>query len=662
MLTRLVIQRREPFAKGHEFPVTGAYEKLVGKIYGEVDPRNRLNRVIVNLNKAPCNKRRRVEYSSDFCILKPLDMARGNGKIFFDAPNRGSKRILGFLNDAPASNDPSTLENAGNGFLMRQGYTVVWCGWQGDLMPIKNWLVLNVPAATNKGKPIISKVRTEIVVDEKGVKSQPLSGDERVESYQAASRDKKLASLTVREKSYGKRIPVHASEWEFAVCAKYSRSSKETIKPSARDLHLRAGFKPGHIYEFIYPAKNPLVLGLGFAVVRDLISFLRFDLKDRAGRPNPLAPGKKATGISHAYAWGRSQSGRFLRDFIYHGFNEDESHRQVFAAVAPHVAGGGRLYLNYEFARPVTSSQQHTNQLDPELFPHAYNALRDAQTGRRDGILKRPKTDPYIFHTQTCTEYWQKRGCLAHTDGKGNDIALPEKVRIYVIASAQHNSPFGSEPEKDGSQLSVNPLPAGDVLRALIVALDLWVTRGIAPPPSQYPTVKEGTLVEPHPRRIRFPTIPGVRFAGLHNRQLFLDYGPKILRGKLDIHPPQANGGDKYTILVPKVNRDGNDVAGIRLPAIQVPIATYTGWNLRPRGLVEGELAGLLGSFVPFPKTKAKRRKSGDPRLSIEERYRNHADYVNQLSHAARILVERRYLLPEDADRMIKEAKKRRIH
>src|SRR5258706_2084947 len=350
MLTRLVIQRREPFAAGHEFPITGAYEKLVGMIYGEVDPSHRLNRVIVNLNKAPRNKRGRVEYSSNFCILKPVDMARGNGKIFFDAPNRGSKRILGFLNDGPEANDPATLEHAGNGFLMRQGYTIVWCGWQGDLMPLKNWLVLNVPVATNNGKPIISRVRTEIVVDEKGIRSQPLSADERVKSYDAASRDKSLATLTVREKSYGRRIPVPESQWEFAASVKDERSGNEVLKASSKDLYLRAGFKPGHIYEFIYPAKNPLVLGLGFAVVRDLVSFLRFESKDSAGRANPLAMSRTRiarltlqfsprdggrhrggpTGITHAYAWGRSQSGRYLRDFVYHGFNEDEARRKVF--------------------------------------------------------------------------------------------------------------------------------------------------------------------------------------------------------------------------------------------------------------------------------------------------------------------------------------------
>jgi Alpha/beta hydrolase domain len=690
MITRLVIQRRELFANGHEFSITGAYEKLAGKIYGEVDPKNRLNKVIVNLDKAPRNRRGRVEYWSDFCILKPVDMARGNGKIFYDAPNRGGKRIVAFLNDAPQSNDPRTIEDAGNGFLMRKGYTIVWCGWQGDLTPQKDWLVMGVPVASSNGKELTRQVRTEIVVEEKGIKSQPLSGDERVKSYAAASLNKSLATLTVRKKGYGPRVPIAESEWEFAACERNARTGKDTFRRSAQDLYLHSGFKPGYIYEFIYPAKKPLVLGLGFAVVRDLVSFLRYEIKDARGKRNPLSPakqtaisalsrfenpplhlppsrgenkrgGKKITGIQYAYAWGRSQSGRFLRDFVYHGFNEDESHRKVFDAIAPHVAGGGRLFLNYEFARPVTSSQQHTNQLEPELFPHAYNILKDAQTGRWDGILKRPKTDPYVFHTQTSTEYWQKRGCLAHTDGKGSDVTPPDNVRIYVIASAQHNSPFGSEPVKDDTQQPVNPLPAGDVLRALVMALDLWVTLKLPPPPSQYPRVRDRTLVRPDANGTCFSKIPGVRFTGLHNRQLFLDYGPHVLRGRIDLHPPREVGNGGYTILVPKVDADGNDLAGIRLPAVRVPTGTYTGWNLQPRSLALDELSGLLGSYIPFAKTKADRRKTGDPRLSIEERYKDHSDYVQQLSRAARRLADARFLLPEDAERMIYEAKKRRL-
>jgi hypothetical protein len=433
-----------------------------------------------------------------------------------------------------------------------------------------------------------------------------------------------------------------------------------------------------------------LVLGLGFAVVRDFVSFLRYEMKDARGKPNPLATakhtvpfipsrfdgpppylppsqgenrrgGNKTTAIRYVYGWGRSQSGRFLRDFVYHGFNEDEARRKVFDAIAPHVAGGGRLFLNYEFARPVTSSQQHTNQLDPELFPHAYNVLKDAQTGRRDGILKRPKTDPVIFHTQTSTEYWQKRGCLAHTDGKGRDVELPDNARIYVIASAQHNSPFGSEPEKDDTQHLVNPLPAGDALRALMVAMDLWVTQGIPPPPSAHPRVSDGTLVPAARRSTRFPKIPGVRYSGLHNRQLFLDYGPNIQRGRIDVHPPKPIGNGGYTILVPKVDTDGNDIAGIRLPAIQVPTGTYTGWNLQPDALAKNELSGLLGSYIPFARTEAERRKLRDRRPSLQSRYKDKAEYVRQISRAARILVEERFLLYEDAERIIAEASKSRI-
>ncbi len=657
MITKIVIEKREPLASGHEFPVTGAYEKLVGKAYGEVDPKSPLNKILVNLDKAPRNKKGKVEYWTDIYILKPMDMNRGNGKIFYDAPNRGSKRILMFLSDAPESNDPGTLQHAGNGFLMRQGYTIVWSGWQGDLTPGENFLIMGVPAASNNGKEIIKTVRTEIVVTREGVMSQPLSADNRVMSYEAATTDKSQASLTVREKSYDSRAPVPSSEWEFASCKKDKDTGKIEMKPSTKDLCLLSGFKPGYIYEFIYPAKNPLVLGLGFAGVRDLISFLRYETKDGAGTPNPLAFGNDRTGIKRAYAWGRSQSGRFLRDLVYHGFNEDESHRQVFEAISPHAAGGGRLYLNYEFARPVTSSQQHTNQLDPELFPFAYSILKDPQTGKEDGILKRPKTDPYIVHTQTSTEYWQKRGALAHTDGKGKDIAAPDKARIYTIASAQHNTPFGSTPRKGNCQQLTNPMPIGDALRALIVTMDRWVNEGLPPPASQIPRVRDGTLVRADQKSNGFPKIPGVRYTGLYNRQLFLDYGPDLKRGIIDVHPPKQIKNGEYKILVPKVDADGNELAGIRLPTIRVPLATHTGWNLQHQGLAEDELCGLLGSYIPFSKTKEEREKSGDPRPSVEERYKDHADYIQKISREARAMIEERFLLPEDAERIIEEAK-----
>ncbi|MBI2987408.1 MAG: hypothetical protein HYY45_11635 [Deltaproteobacteria bacterium] len=658
MITKFIIEKRESFAGGHEFPITGAYEKLVGRAYGEVDPRSSLNKIVVSLDKAPKNPRGKVEYWSDIFILKPVDLGRGNCKIIYDVSNRGSKRILSFLNDVPGSDNPSTPAHAGNGFLMREGYTIVWSGWQGDLMEGENALRASVPVATNNGREIIRNVRTEIVVTKEGVHSQPLSADERIMSCEAATTDKTRASLTVREKSYGPRIPVPTSEWEFASCPQDRETGRLQLTPSNKDLCLLSGFKPGHIYELIYPAKNPLVLGLGFAAVRDVISFLRYETKDKARSANPLMDGHGRLSVKRAYGWGRSQGGRFLRDLVYHGFNQDELHRQVFDAISPIVAGGGRMFLNYEFSRPVTSSQQHNDQLDPELFPFAYTVLKDPQTGRKDGILKRPKTDPYVVHTQTSTEYWQKRGCLAHTDGKGKDLALPKKVRIYTIASAQHNTPFGSTPRKGNCQQLTNPMLVNDLLRALLVAMDRWASEGIAPPPSRIPRVSDGTLVRPGRRSTGFPRIHGVQYLGLYNRQLFLDYGPNILRGIIEVHPPKPIKNGAYTILVPKVDADGNDTAGIRLPAIRVPLATYTGWNLQRKGLAEDELCGLLGSYIPFARTRAERAENGDPRPSVEERYKDHADYVRKIAGAVRVLVEERLLLPEDAERITDEARK----
>jgi len=656
MIVAIVVERKEPFAAGHEFSAAGAYEKLVGRVYGEVDPASPLNQVIVNLDKAPLSRTGKVAYCAEFYLLKPLDMARGSGKIFYDVVNRGNKRILAFMNDAPENNDPSDLEAAGNGFLMRQGYAIVWSGWQGDLIAGGHRLAIQVPVATERGREIVAAVRTEIVVTKEGVFSYPLSGDRRVMSYESATNDKSKASLTIREKSYGPRIPVPDQEWEFAVAERDVATGKSESRPSTRDLYLRSGFKPGHIYEFTYPAKNPLVLGLGFAAVRDLISFLRYEPHDLEGRSNPLASRADKLEISTAYAWGRSQSGRFLRDFVYQGFNEDESGRKVFDAVAPHAAGGGRLFLNYEFARPITSAQQHTNQLEPEIFPFAYNAVRDPQTGKEDGILKRPSTDPYVVHTQTATEYWQKRGSLVHTDGKGCDLRIPGKVRIYAFASAPHNAPFGSRPRIAGTQQPTNPLNVSAVLRALMVAMDRWVCDGVTPPPSHFPSVQDGNLVPPDRSSTGFPDIPGVRYTGIYNRQLFLDYGPNISRGKIERHPPRELGQGRYVILVPKADQDGNDLAGIRMPLIQVPLATYTGWNLQDKKWAEDELCGLLGSYIPFPRTQAEREERGDPRLSIEERYRDRGDFVLKVRAAVNSMLENGLLLSEGAEAVVREA------
>ena len=656
MLRRFIVNRTLPFAGGHEFGSAGAYEVVRAEAYGEVDPDDPRNACIVNLAKTRRNERGAVEYRCDVHILRPKNPDKGNRRMLYEPPNRGSKRALMFLNDATECNAPVALEHAGNGFLMRHGYTWVTSGWQGDLTPWKDGMVLDVPVATDDGEPIRRRVRTEICVNRPGVRCQPLSGDPRVRSYPAVTLESTDAELTVRMQSYGQRQVVPSSDWAFATesdAADGDRASE--VRPSASHLHLPEGFVPGAIYELVYTARDPLVLGLGFAAVRDLVSFLRYRVDDGENNANPLSDG---AGVEKVYAWGRSQSGRFLRDLVYQGFNEDEQGRRVFDAIAPHAAGGGRMFLNYEFARPVTSCQQHTNQLEPELFPFAYNVMEDPQTGRTDGILKRPATDPLVIHTQTSTEYWQKRGALAHTDGQGNDVPLPDNARIYLFASTQHNAPYGVPAAKGKTRYPSNPLPIGPGLRALIVAMDRWATDGTALPPSRIPRSTDDTLVAPESLRASFPPIPGGGCTGLHNRQLFLDYGEGVARGVIDPHPKPPHDGAGYTILVPAVDADGNDVAGVRLPWITVPLATCTGWNLQSPELADGELAGLLGSSIPFPRTPAEREATRDPRLSLEERYRDVDGYLQSVRAAINSLVQARLMLAEDADTLLADCRK----
>ena len=602
MMTRFVTSRRLPFADGHEFGPAGAYEIVAGKAYGEVGPDDARNACIVNLAKAPRNQRGAVEYCCDVHILRPEDMHLGNRRVLYEAPNRGSKRALMFLNDAPECNDPMTLEHAGNGFLMRWGYTWVTSGWQGDLVPWKDGMVLDVPVATDDGQPIQRRVRTEIRVKRPGVHSQPLSGDPRVRSYAAATLDTSEAELTVRMHSYGEREVVPPTDWAFAEESAGGDDESPAVTPSASHLHLPGGFIPGAIYELAYTARDPLVLGLGFAAVRDLVSFLHHEKEDGDGNPNPLADGG---GVEKAYACGRSQSGRFLRDLVYHGFNEDERGRQVFDAIAPHAAGGGRMFLNYEFARPVTSCQQHANQLEPELFPFAYNVLEDPQTGRKDGILKRPATDPLVLHTNTSTEYWQKRGSLAHTDGRGNDVPPPDGVRIYLMASAQHNALHGARAKRAKTRHLTNPLDIGPALRALIVAMDRWATDGTEPRlRAEYRRTAHGTQVTSRElaRRLTRP-FPGAGIAPdsttASSSSTTATASPS---GEIDAHPKAPPDDAGYTVLVPAV-----DGGRKRRPRDPPPAGSPSRSPPTPDGisslkeLAEGELSGLLGSSIPLP-------------------------------------------------------------
>ncbi len=647
---RIRIQQRGPFADGVSFGKAGPYERLSGQVEFAVDPYDPAFRDVVDLRHAPRGASGLVEYATDFYILKPLDLARGNRRLIYDVNNRGNKRILQFFNDAVHSNDPSRPEHVGNGFLMHRGYTIVWSGWQGDLLPGEGRLTMRVPVATESGCEITGVVRTELIADGPGVVCFPLSGNDYTRSYEAVSLDTAEATLTCREYEGDPRQPIPPGDWQFAQAGPDGRPT-----PSASHCYLPSGFRPGWIYELVYTARDPLVLGLGFTGVRDLVAFLLHEARDEDGAPNPLR--QDGVGMEKAYAWGRSQSGRFLREFVYRGWNQDAQGRRVFDAIFPHVSGGGRVVLNYRFAQPGRFPRQHADHLYPsDQFPFAYHVTTDPLTGKTDGILKRPDTDPLVIHTQTASEYWERRGSLVHTDPLGNDLGTHERARVYLFASSQHNADPLKGPEVGTCRHPSNPLNTTPLLRALLDALDAWATHGTPPPDSRIPTRESETLVPAEVARAQFPRIPGVDCPGSPNRLYVQDHGPDLDRGIIGREPPLVDHGREYAVLVPSVDPDGNDAPGIRTPDLEAPLATHTGWNYRREGSSGKALAGLTGSYLPLARTAQERQAAGDPRPSIEERYRSRAHYVRAVAVAAQRLVEQRLLLEEDADRYVEQA------
>ena len=481
-------------------------------------------------------------------------------------------------------------------------------------------------------------------------------------SYEAADTDPAHSTLTVRDTIDGARRPVPADAWAFGVCP----SGEGSLLPSTTDICLFDGFDPDQVYELIYPAKNPWVMGLGYAVTRDVASFLRYETADDAGNPNPLAAGSDAVGIRRAYGLGISSTGMYLRDWLYLGFNEDEAQRRVFDAVRIHIPGSHRLFANVEFADPnIYSRQDRTPDFTSQSYPpFTYAVTTDPVTGIRDGILKRPATDPLVFHVDTSNEFWQMKASLNVHDGPGDPVPIPANVRFYLLASHPHGGAAGvgaTRTDRGACTHVTNTYrSAAPAMRALLVALDAWADRGVEPPPSAYPDVRRGTLASVDEAARTFPAIPGVTFPTRANGLDALGFGPTFgpQGGRQTVLPPTRRGS--YQVLVPTTDRDGHDIAGIHTVDIAAPVGTNTG-NLHAAGPRGRDLCGLTGAFFPFARTRAERLANGDPRLSLEERYGDHTGFVAAVRRAADESVARRFLLPEDAAVLVRMAEESEV-
>lgn len=639
-----------PFAKGMSFGEAGSYERLKGRATFHVDPSAPGVRDVNDIEWAPRDETGKVTFEADFCILRPGDPERGNGKLFYDYGNRGDKRALQFFNAAVPSNDPLDEHHAGDGFLMRRGYTVVWLGWQGDLLPGDGRLVLDVPVATRHGQPITGTICVEFIAPEAGCHDMPLSSLASTRSYPTTSLDTSRARLTRRPYAHAARQEIAADAWAFARLerggAVDNKKTDTAIIPSHSNLYLRDGFEPGWIYELIYEAQDPLVLGLGHIAVRDFISFLKNGTATFEDQPE-LA----TVPFDKAYAWGRSQSGRCIRDFIYQGFNSDGQGRRVFDGVLPHVAGAGKMWMNHRFANiTLLPGQEHENHFSPvDRFPFSYAQSRDHLTGAEDAILKRPDTDPLVIQTDTSCEYWHRRASLVHTDTTGADLEQPEGVRIYFWASSQHFAdPKLGVPPTGIAQTPCNVVATHYFFRTVLDQLDNWASEDIPPPPSCYPRRADGTLVGTQEWRETFPNIPGIALplgpSGLEH----LDFGAAFEESGVVSAPPLRLSDGQYAVLVPAVDEDGNDLGGLRAPMAAAPLGTYTGWSLRRRDAGHGAMVGITGSYIPFPDIEEERQQIGDPRASIMSRFEDSKAYSEAIGRAAEDLVARGHMLESD--------------
>jgi hypothetical protein len=625
-MVRFDITQRQPAFEGRVFGAVGAYERITGRATIALDPQADGNAVITDLALAPRNAQGRVEAVADVVILRPADAARGNGTLLLDVPNRGRKLAPQLFDDSsqPGANRAERASDAGIGFLHRLGTTMVWVGWQADIPSAPDQLALAAPVLTGVTGP----AREEIIFDNT---TNPATATLTWPAANLAD-----AHVTVRAKWSDARETPPGMSLRF-------------ISPTQVEITRPAGFDAGALYEVTYTARDPAVLGMGFAAVRDVVSFLRRDTSEG----NPLAAGGHST-IRRAVGFGVSQSGRFLRDFLYLGFNADERGRVVFDGLMPHVAGTRRMATNLRFGQPGRNPRHLQDPAwQADLFPFTYATTDDPISGRHDGLLRRcglSGSCPKVMQSDSEHEWWASHASLLVTDLTGAHIDLPPEVRAYMIAGTPHFADPADHMKRglEAMSLPQNPMHAGPPMRALFVAMNAWLTDGTLPPASRVPMRAHGTLVEA--AHAVPTTIPGLPYTAIHTQAAFSDQS---------VLPPKVIG--RYTVLVPRADADGMSIAGIRMLPLAVPRATYTAWNPRATGFGSSALYPLQGAVVPFARTEAERASAGDPRPSVAARYADEAAYVEAVRREAARQVAERILLPEDAERLTDAAQKNRL-
>ncbi len=631
-VVRVEITSRQDVLDGKSFGDAGAYERVTGKVYYAVQVANWHNTAVFDLANAVNLKNGEVEFSADFIVIRPRDKSKGNGTMLLEVPNRGHSRIVALVDGG----DWDVAHNAGDEWLLRNGYTIATVGWQWDAAG-DGALRLFAPIAKENGKTITGLVRGDIMLS-KPMDEIPLAhlmgGRIGGSEYAVANPDDARNALTVRDSRQSPRIQIPRTQWQFA------HTVDGKLTPSDRFIHLNGGFQPGKIYEYVYVAADPPVAGLGFLAIRDFASWSKHT-------PDAIAP------VERVYGEGISQNGRFLRDYLYQSFNGDEEGRMALDGVLAHVAGAGRGSFNYRFAQPSRDAQPTSSVSFPvDVFPFTDGMESDTATHQKGGLLDRETMEravPKIFLSNTSYEYWGRTAALIHVspDGK-HDAVISPNIRIYHFTGLQHfPGPF--PPQKGTGDLAgqqpESPLPVQFFWRAMIANMDAWVRNGTEPPPSSYPRVKDGTLVDFD--SYVFPHIPGVTVPHEASEAHRLDFGQNWQKGILTRQPPIV--GQAFPMLVPQVDADGNEKDGVRLPEYAAPLATYAAWNLRDPSIgAPDQRVAFECSWIPFPKTAADREKSGDPRKSVEERYKNHDDYLARYTAALDELIKQRWILPED--------------